>query len=272
MGLANTEPGSCADLNMPRWYNATLFATDYDGTTNITSEPSSRIVDVNQAYAIGLADVLDEEAAATFSAQGGHKNRTPIEIIEALRPHLDYSTLGRLANTLSEVKLDILIGQIGTELEDGSRWPRPTDGYVEFWTQLNEAMASGAAISTAIISAGHTRFIERSFDYFGLPQPQCMITEDVLRGLRLTVPLRHQAKPQPLPLELAKQVLRIAQSRLFARVIYTGDDPVKDGGLATNAGAEFVLIDKSNARAGWREVSESLGLSAISNLRTGTNG
>lgn len=227
--------------------------SDYDGTMARTGETPVGGVDVNGAYKQAIAEVIDEQAAQEFEDNGGHNHRAPIEIVTDLSRYLSgLSTdqLKRVAAQLSAHKLDILSGQIGTRNSDGSLWPRPTDGFVEFWQALTEARGK-RKIGTAVISAGHTDFIVKWFDTFDLEQPDAFSTAEVVDNLLPLSPAEEKTKPARLPLLIAKTALDDKYGDAVNTIYYVGDSEVKDGGLAANTDAQFVLVDEANARPAW---------------------
>lgn len=231
---------------------------DYDGTAALTSEIPPGGMDVNGAYAASITDQLGEDSAQAFLDRGGHNHQTPLEIAHYLKPAMGQDELVKLAKAITGGKLDILCDQIGMPLPDGGRWPRPTEGFRELWTEVSE---SKHGIGTAVISAGHTDFERTWFDRFNLPQPDCMVTEEVVSGLAINnVPIEMLAKPSPLLAGLARVALESKYSADLGRVVYAGDDPHKDQSFAANTGADFVLIEKDHARTGWTSVGRLLGL------------
>lgn len=249
-----------------------LLACDYDGTQFLTSEPTPSGVSVETAYTLAIGEHLGRAALNAFVDQGGHKHRTVTEIIRSLIPDLDRNRLERFASRITDSKLEILGSCIGEHLPDGTPWPRPTDGFVELWERVDEAKNAGNLVGTAVISAGHTSFEQKTFDMLGLTPPDVYLTDDVIQALALNMPLKDQVKPSPLMLELAQQLflykIKIANRGLnlssdTLKTIYVGDDPIKDGGLAEQANVEFVLMDPHHARESWQQVATHLGLGAL---------
>ena len=226
--------------------NPGLFS-DFDGTMADTSTPPGGL-GVNEAYIRAITKLLGEEAAAQFEAGGGHHHRTPAEIVMALRPTLGQNKVERLAQEVTGLKLDILIGQIGMELSDGHRWPKPIAGFSATWLGAHESTG------TAVISAGHTAFIKKWFEVQGLPPPDCMITTEVLHNM--SIPLAEQAKPSPLLMRLAETTLAHLRGPLGAK-IYVGDAPV-DREFARNSAVPFVSVEPGQENAGWQKVGRLL--------------
>ncbi len=228
-----------------------VLATDFDGTVCLTSEKDGSIQNVDNAYALAIGEHLGQEASGLFIASGGHNHRTPLEIVQALRPTLNMEESIRLAALVSGSKLDILVGQIGTRMANGERWPTPTAGFSRAWTSASES----GKIATLVISAGHTPFINKWFGVFDLPPPGAMVTHEVTEGLGLQLPPTLQAKPSPLLMRVGLAALNNTCPR---PLVYAGDDPIKDGAFAKNTGAEFVLVTTENARSAWRSAGELL--------------
>lgn len=241
-----------------------LFSSDFDGTIALTSEVLPGGTDVNGAYAQAIESELGDEAALAFRGQGGHSHRTPLEIVQAVAPGLSQDRLIRSTDAVTNGKLEILLDQIGKPMADGVLWPRPTDGFTDLWQAINDAQESGVVLPTAIISAGHTAFIEAWFDKcLQLPRPDSLITADVFRGLSLSIAPEAQAKPSPLLMHLAQVSLGFDMSTT-PPTIYAGDDPIKDGGFAKNCGVEFILIEKGKERPAWQRVADFLRLGELS--------
>ncbi len=246
---------------------ACLLAMDYDGTTNLTSEEAPGIATVNDAYTEAIDGVLGTAAAQTFIGQGGHQHRTPAEIVLGVNPDMSTWEAAEASQDITRLKLDILIKQIGKELSNGEKWPRPTPGFVKMWEGLHADRQAGAVIDTAILSAGHTEFIAKSFEVHDLQQPDILVTDDILVDFGLGyIPPDLRAKPTPLPLTVAKLLwlgrhgLQAHQSDVIQdinqRIIFVGDDPVKDGGLAESAGVDFVLVEPDTSYCAWAMVRQ----------------
>ena len=160
-------------------------------------------------------------------------------------------------------KLSYLMDQIGTELPDGRKWPPLCKGFTEFWNALNKLKKDGVGINTAIISSGHDLFIKKVFDLYGLTLPDILVTEDDIRGKHYPKEMGRRVKPGSFPLALAHLkwlrlnnpkaeyftsdqpgILSAKESR--SRMIYFGDDPIKDGQLANRAQVLFGWFNPNN--------------------------
>lgn len=243
-----------------------LWVSDFDGTMANTFEPAPSGVDVTEAYIRSIGELYGEAAQERYIAEGGHKNRTPAEIVSGMYPNLGPDELDIETERLVGTKLDILLGQIGDEMHDGARWPRPVDGFLEVWCDVQQArLYSHKRIDTAVISAGHQEFILRTFDLWDVPHPDIIVSEETVRSLRLSIPPEETAKPRPFPMQLVEMqwaarhaILKQLDPGDWQRILYTGDDEVKDGGLARNAHVDFVLIDSEAPAQSWRQAHDLL--------------
>ncbi len=252
---------------------AILVGVDFDGTGFLTSEAGPNVLTVDDAYRLAIEETIGSDVAARFE---GHGHRTPAEIVAALVPDSSFEESRDIERRIIEQKLAALTGQIGVRLPDGALWPRPTEGYAPLWDRLSREKQLGRSVTTAVLSAGHTDFIARTFDTHGLEQPDILITDDVLVDLCLAdVPPELRAKPAPLILTLARLawLTRLGVkahehetlSGMNDRIIYAGDSVEKDGGLAQAHGVAFVLIPSEAAASAWGQVD------AWVDERTGTD-
>lgn len=253
--------------NQAQFEGARLFATDFDGTTHLTSEEAPGIATVNDAYRDAIDETLGASAVQTFLRQGGHQHRTPAEIVSDISPDMDTLEVAEASSRITHLKLEVLMGQIGKELPGGDVWPRPTNGFVKFWQSLQQDRERGITIDTAVLSAGHTEFITKTFAVHELAQPDILVTDDVLIGFNLGyLPPDMRAKPAPLPLAVAKLLwlgrhgMRahddIDMQALNARIMFAGDSEAKDGGLAQSAGVDFVHVDPDTSHCAWGEARQ----------------
>lgn len=152
----------------------------------------------------------------------------------------------------------VLLGQVGTALPSGALWPRLTDGFAETWSQIS----AEPSVGTAIISAGHEAFIAKTFQVHSLPRPGDVVTDDVViqAGYGDFSP-EERAKPNPLIMGLTFQRWRQARQILISEVsgsniLYVGDDPYKDGRLASNSrvGFELLVPTPQESRRTWKKV------------------
>ncbi len=239
-----------------------LLCADYDGTIALTSETGPGIKNVDEAYAEAIDGLLGVECAQAFIDEGGHNHRTPAEIVGVLIPDATTTVVEQFANEITTTKLEILTDQIGKPLPDGATWPRFTDTFHWMWMTLNEDPAYTDTVDTAVLSAGHTSFIKKTFDDKELLQPGIIITDDVLVELGYdNLSAADRAKPNTPMLDLAETIWR-GRNQLQATainraidIIFVGDDPVKDRGLAENAGVAWLYLHPAQASEVWCNVA-----------------
>lgn len=171
---------------------------------------------------------------------------------------LETEEFAAVTKLLVDYKLELLLKQVGKRLEDGNYWPRPVPGFVNF-SRLRQA---DKRINSAIISAGHTDFINKTYGMWGIEQPDIYVTTETVEQLGLNnfyLP-SEIAKPSPIMMEMAVQQWK----RLYGldaghvainQVLYVGDDIDKDQGLARNFGTEFIYIDKAAPVESWERVA-----------------
>lgn len=278
----NGSSGNIYQLGAPRWqrnppdfHEAKLFTSDFDGTKFITDEPAPGGVGVEGAYEVALDDIGGPKAADAYREQGGHNGRTPLEIVEDCMPEAEEIDLPELTARLVAIKLEQLLANIGQPLPDGSIWPRPTEGFLDLWALVYKARASGAFIDTADISAGHTEFLLRTYEAWGIQRPDILVTSDTIHRLSLTslILAPSYAKPEPGIMTCALEEWFVLygwanhDTSAFAnfrnRVLYVGDNRQKDGGLAQNSGVDFVHIPINESAEAWRAVASHLAIGDI---------
>ncbi len=143
-----------------------------------------------------------------------------------------------------------MMPQIGMKLSEKDIWPRPCRGFVDFWKTVDDLKKEGVPITTANISSGHELFIEETFKKHGLSQPDIIVSEDDIRGVS-SLDGKNIVKPSPFSLALAVRRwldlpgfphddLDLSLIHEHAdKVIYFGDDPVKDGQMAVAGNVLF---------------------------------
>jgi len=245
--------------------NTRLIATDFDGTAAKTFERSPGGIDVDEAYVRAVDEVFGPSAVDQYFANGGLSNRAPIEVVQSLAPDARDRDLEALAEGLNHAKLAILMGEIGTRFNDGSVWPRPTNGYLEFLKMLETTKAEGTPIDSLILSSGHESFIREVCKAWGVKQPDYVVAEERLRRLKLA----HHVKPSPTLMDVALNTWAddykaSGETALLTsahkRTIYVGDDDLKDGQMARDSGVEFFLVSLDTANEVWPRVATRLGL------------
>ena len=242
-----------------------LLATDFDNTVALTFEPAPNDMTVERAYEAAVQRILGEKCLALYQAKGGLRNRAPGEIVAELAPELDSRARNLKTEDLIEAKLSTLTSQVGQRLPDGAIWPRATDGFNRFWA----AVSDSTDVTTAVTSSGHDDFIRRFYEVQELAPPDIMVTDDMMRPLTARLPLSLCVKPAPLLLDLVhyqwldrQGVEADLDNRNESRenIFYTGDDPLKDGQLALNAGVRFMLIDPADSEQCWQKVGRAMNL------------
>ena len=256
-----------------------LFGADFDNTIAYTFEPSPNGMSVPLAYELAVEDVLGPVALSVFQEQEGLQNRSPGELVDDLNAEVanilgdvGIKTIPNVSrdiqvNDLVEAKLRHMEGEIGLRMDDGSRWPRAVPGFRRAWEELH-AMDD---TDLAIISSGHTGFIYRTLELYGVEPPKIVITSDEVEAAVSSVPNAKRSKPNPFPMHMAAGEWYALHGKnpdgllLMTpegeRTIYVGDDKDKDGGLAENIGAGFVLINprvNDPDESGWRDAVEQV--------------
>lgn len=160
-------------------------------------------------------------------------------------------------------KLSYLMDQVGMDLPDGQKWPPLCRGFAEFWNTISRLKKDGVGVNTAIISSGHDLFIKKVFDLYDLTPPDILVTEDDIRGKHYPKEMERRVKPGSFPLALAHlkwlrlnnpevEYFTLDQSGIQStiesrnRMIYFGDDPIKDGQLANRAQMIFGWFNPNN--------------------------
>ena len=263
-----------------------LGVFDFDGTAFDTFAPPPGGIGVKEAYELAVEELFGVRGLQFYRDAGGLQNRSPREVVtdivmrygegrEGLFTHLlhflrdnggrmrAFTTTKKLESSFTRatvypivaemlvcLKLERLMNQIGTPMEDGALWPPPVFGFIEYWRKI----VSMQGMRTLIISSGHEGFITKVFKLYDLPLPDTMVTDDDTR--HLSIPM---SKPDEGLVSLGLNRLSIDPSDL--EIALFGDDPNKDGKLASNAGVPFYLVDPSGKYLGhprrfkdWTEV------------------
>lgn len=139
-------------------------------------------------------------------------------------------------------KLKYLLEDIGERDKEGKLWPQPCKGFMEFMDSVHSLKSHGYPVDTAIISSGHEVFIKKALDLWRIPHPDILVTDDDIRPLRFPEDPAVKFKPGVFPLALAHFKWLSSQTRIpndreesRARILYVGDDPIKDGRMASHA-------------------------------------
>lgn len=245
------------------------IALDFDGTIANTFVPSPAGVDVNHACRIAVREIFGENI---FDKAGGLRNRAPLEFIRAVIAMAPQELLRNaktflgsrqseleglvpkgggvplvwsdiepepvVAEIFVRVKLSILAREIGNS--SSGVWPAPCGDVLGFLTQIKRF-----GIPYAILSSGHTCFIQRVFKLWEHECPRTVVTDDDLRGCR--VPQEQRSKPSRFVFSRLMAAWERDDTRIAAvnrnNILYIGDDPTKDGKLAENAGIRFAWFN-----------------------------
>ncbi len=126
-------------------------------------------------------------------------------------------------------KLSLLNREIG--VYESGPWPAACPGVIEFLRKRSDE-------PYGIISSGHESFIYRMCRLWDVPYPRFLITDDDMRGLGL--PVEVTSKPSGLLMQkFIERAAMLGYALDAESIIYHGDDPEKDGGLAKNGGVQF---------------------------------
>jgi hypothetical protein len=240
-----------------------VFATDFDGTYAITQEQSPSGINVATAYEIAVKSIFGHTGIRQYKSLGGLRNRAPGEVISELAPTLSDHEIRQKTEDLIQIKLSLLEKQVGQRLPDNSFWPRLAPGFKPVW----EAISAASDIKTAVVSSGHTGFIERFHDLHEIEYPFVMVTDDDMRPLGQYLPQERIVKPSPILLDKAYfeialrkglDISDLIDSFNPSSVVYAGDDTHKDGTLAYNFGARYIHIDPDHYLSSWQRVSSLL--------------
>ncbi len=236
--------------------DALLLALDFDKTMARTDESGPGIKTVEGAYMDAVEAEFGISGLSRYLETGGLNNDAPGEVVLRLAPELARSREEHHTKTeqLVASKMHILIDQVC------DTWPRPVRGFMPVW----ESVSQQPHIDTAVVSSGHTDFINRVLDGWGVDRARIVVSDDDLRNMDSDIPYAMMMKPHPFSLELAIQQWgdRIAvDPPPKERVLYAGDDLLsKDGPMAEAAGVQFVHINPDEPWWGYREVAFRLGL------------
>jgi len=264
-----------------------LFSIDFDKTIANTFETSPNGIGVLKAYDMSILNIFGSEGYDIYQNKlNGLQNRAPSELVDllvsfgdekkllkqagdffndnavrllSLLPEEDKKNNGFNWDKKSEKLVDLLTwmlaaekcsflsDEIGKKLVDGQTWPKPCNGFIDFYESINEInKRGGIKIDTAIISSGHTKFIEKTFETFGLDLPNYVITDDELRRVR-NIPINRKTKPGAYPFAVIhRSWLRDNYPNYLTeneyhkdKIIYFGDDQNKDGSMAKNCRVTF---------------------------------
>jgi beta-phosphoglucomutase-like phosphatase (HAD superfamily) len=237
-----------------------IVAFDWDGTIADTFTPSPRGRGVEAGYRHGLGELFGD--AELLDRIGGLRNRAPAQVVAAVLDldeahgerglayyrdhkaelrgyvprgkgirHRNPSIADVLTETLVRIRLSYLMPEITPE------WPKPFDGVIECL-----ALLQSRGIRIAVISSGHTAFIEKTLNVWGVRVPEVVVSDDDMRAFGL--PPEVTCKPSRLLMEtmLHGAYMSICGNTAHAAcnvIAYLGDCPIKDRALAQNSEVRF---------------------------------
>lgn len=235
--------------------NRYLFLFDFDNTLAKSFEPSPNDVSVQSATEAAIGSTMGDIGRALYDGIGGFSNRSPGELIR----DLDYAENKKEEEELTDTFVEEKMRAFKPELEKG--WPEPFEGVIEFLQQISEINKAGnTKIDIGILSAGHTEFIQKAFENWGVKKPNILITDDDLRKLDHPEQAERKMKPSVFLFTHAhkkwlyecglqdedcnRELVRSSRGR----ILYFGDDPIRDGELARIANVPFVHFDRTGER------------------------
>jgi phosphoglycolate phosphatase-like HAD superfamily hydrolase len=231
--------------------NSHLVLLDFDGTIANTFADSPRGMNVNVASRLAISEVFGRNGALAFDESGGLRNREPGELVRDIGGMVRANGLDVAGNTewFVAAKLSRLTAEISPE------WPQLYPGAKGF---LQKASRDGYWADVGILSSGHDGFISRVLEVNGIdPSSMIMVTSDLIRQREM--PKRPRFKPNPYQFAEAhrqwlvkKGILPVPEEgngdpfvgRNYGKdkILYVGDDPIKDGGLALESRVPFVFV------------------------------
>jgi len=216
--------------------NDYLAVVDFDNTVADTFSPSPGGLGVVGAYERAIRVLFGEKGVDIFQKTGGLRNQAPGELVEHLLTNgvvpLESLPSKILADKIVEVKLSYLLQQIGPE------WPKPCQGIKLFFETIEKIKKEEVNIQVAILSSGHEGFIRKTFKTWDVICPKLMLTDDDVRERKLF-------KPSLVLFDLIHARWR-SDRQGRQRMIYFGDDILKDGELARRAGVPFGWFNRDD--------------------------
>ncbi len=258
-------------MNQPRlrpnnFQDAFFVGADFDNTIALTGVAPENFIGIERAYETAVEKIFGSAGLTIYRAGGGLLNRAPVEVIRQLAPDASEEDTRDLLGRLNTTRLDILIGQIGSE------WPEPTKGFIAFAKALEDSKKEGSPISSIIISSGHDPFIQRTYDVWGVEKPDVILAQEQISTLAEKQGIATPVKPDPILMLWAYNAWRSLHalpeakrlsSEDIPRIIYAGDDSEKDGKLARSQGVLFKLIRPEDAAKTWQEIAFLTGLGRL---------
>lgn len=252
-----------------------LFASDFDLTFFDTKALSPRGIGLEEGYEYAVGKIFGLRGLDLYRDEGGLRNRAPSEVIISLAEKdeslLEYAreeygklissgvenSLSFLGAWSSENKVSILSEmlvhfKLQLFLDEISKsWPLPYPGVADFFQIIRKTkMREKISLHIGILSSGHLKFIRKTLALWDIPEPAVILTDDDLRQLRYPKLAKDRVKPAPFPFRFlhyrwlkrlnGNKPIRLSHIQdSLPKMIYFGDDPIKDGGLAKNIGVPF---------------------------------
>lgn len=230
--------------------NQHLVLLDFDGTMVDTFKDSPNGWNVENASQYAIGRVFGDRGTVAFKERGGLRSGEPGEIVADISSRLGLNTdlIRQLTQDFVDAKLEVLTPEISPE------WPSVYPGVRGFVAAASEGRIP---VDIGVLSSGHDGFITKVFEINGLA-PKFLITSDLLR--ERAMPQRPRYKPHPYQLAEAHRQWLVQRAILprydngngreqfvgralgKQNMLYIGDDPVKDGGLALEARIPFVHV------------------------------
>jgi len=244
-----------------------LLVCDFDQTIAGTFVSSPNGIGVQESYRFAICQTFGEDSLSIYDDLGGLRNQAPSELVHAMLSrnnellkkalkiyqHLASSpVLSGLewqpavpSASISEMLVRFKMHYLMEEICD--RWPLPCTGFPYLMNTL-EFLRNDINIELGILSSGHEKFIRKTFSTWGIPCPGVLVTEDDIRNRKYPADIKQRVKPSSFPLALFFHKWFKLHGKTFSmhqalglkkRMIYFGDDPIKDGNLAKRVGIPF---------------------------------
>lgn len=235
--------------------NSHLVLLDFDGTIANTFKDSPSGMNVGKASKLAIGNVFGRSGMLALDEIGGLKNREPGELVKIIQGMTRETGLTHNDATehFVEAKLSYLIPEISPV------WPELYPGAAALFRDVSRGKIP---VDLAILSSGHDAFIRKAMEANRINMDDViLVSSDVIR--QRPMPDRPRYKPHSYQFaEAHAQWLRKSgilpsydhwdaesfTGRNYGKpnMIYIGDDPIKDGGLATEARIPFVHVPFTN--------------------------
>lgn len=232
--------------------------TNFDGTTFNTFEPAPSGINVPIAYDRAVQSIFGEAGFTIYQNKlGGLQNREPGELFDLIAKRLEIDVDAEFGSRKEGVRafVDAKLQQMLPDISP--EWPLPYKGVIDFFRAVED---NEIPVTVGIASSGHRGFINRVYEVNGLIPPAIMATSDEINNL--VEPRRGLYKPNTYQIaalhfqrlrqhlgndyfqwvqeEEAKRFLQ--RDEIKQRMIYVGDHPGKDGGVAGRARIPYGFV------------------------------